>query len=83
MTKQEILNNLTEIFQAIFRNPDVQATEDMVADDVAEWDSVSHMSIIMEVEQMFNLRFDIGDIGRADKVSNLVEIIQAKGSLSE
>lgn len=76
MTDAEILQSLTPIFREIFENDAVVAVAGMIADDVPEWDSVSHMGLILAVEKEFGIRFNVGQVGRANTVDGLIAIIR-------
>ncbi|MBK6840651.1 MAG: hypothetical protein IPG90_22010 [Bacteroidetes bacterium] len=52
MDKNEILNQLTIIFKKIFENDAVILQMDTTANDVDGWDSLTHTSMIVEVENI-------------------------------
>jgi acyl carrier protein len=56
MTEAEIYGGLTEIFRDIFDDDTLVLKPEMTADDVPEWDSHNHISIIVATEVRFRLR---------------------------
>lgn len=75
-----IYPQLTTIMQDVFDDEVLVAHPDLTADDVEEWDSLSHLRLIMAVQKAFNVKFSAGEIGKLRKVSDLVQLIQAKAS---
>ena len=53
------IDTLTEVFRQVFADPSIILTPQTTADDVDGWDSLSHVNLIMAVENRFNIRFNI------------------------
>lgn len=54
---------LIEIISRNFGLEKEQVTPQTSADSVAEWDSVGHLSLILELEETFRVRFPAAEIG--------------------
>ena len=78
MDDQEIYAKLAPIFQDVFDDESIIPHAEMVADDVEEWDSLSHIRLILALEQAFDVRFTASEVGAMDNVGDLVRLIQAK-----
>lgn len=78
MDEQEIYAKLAPIFQDVFDDESIVPHAEMVADDVEEWDSLSHIRLILALEQAFDVRFTASEVGAMDNVGDLVRLIQAK-----
>lgn len=76
MTDQEILSNLSAIFAKIFMDETIQVSATTTAADILGWDSLSHVSLISQIEQHFNFQFDIDDIVSMKNVGDMVSIIK-------
>lgn len=50
----------------------------MTANDVAKWDSFSHMLMITAVEESFGIKFKLKDLNKMKQVGDLVQIIESK-----
>ncbi len=72
-------DRLTEIFQEIFDNDDVVATPELSAHDVDEWDSLSHIRVIVTVEEAFGIRLSVSEISNLTNVGEMVALIESKG----
>ena len=75
MTHQEILNKLQLAFDDTFVAP-VKVTDSLSAADLDEWSSVQHISLIMTVENMFGVRFRVGEVEATRNVGELADVIQ-------
>lgn len=78
MDKAEIVNRLTQVFNAVFNNQPIVLRDDMTANDVDQWDSLSHMLLISEIESEFAFKFKLKDLNRMATVGDLINIIAGK-----
>lgn len=78
MKEEHILERLTPIFREVFDDDELIPTEEMTAKDVAEWDSLSHIRLIVTIERSFKVQFATSEISNLLNVGHLVRTIQAK-----
>ncbi|KUR75718.1 acyl carrier protein [Novosphingobium sp. FSW06-99] len=78
MTADAIKHQLTDIFRDVFNDPTLEITDEMTADDVDGWDSLTHINMILGVEQGFGIRFSIKDVRAMRNVGELVQAIAKK-----
>lgn len=78
MEKKQITIELTEIFKKTFRNEELVLSDDMTANDVDSWDSLSHMMLITEIEIFFSIKFKLRELNKLKNVGVLIEIIESK-----
>lgn len=78
MERNEIIEKLTLIFRDVFTDTTLVLTNDMTANDVEKWDSLTHMLMINEVESAFGIKFKLKDLNKMKNVANLIDIIEAK-----
>jgi acyl carrier protein len=78
MNDDDIYARLAPVFQDVFDDDSIVPHAEMVADDVEEWDSLSHIRLILALEQAFDIRFTAVEVGSMGKVGDLVELIKAK-----
>lgn len=74
MTKDEIYGKLQVIFDNVFMD-EVKVTPELAAKDVEEWDSVTHVSLVLAIEEQFKIRFRVGEVESAKNVGDLVNLI--------
>ena len=75
MDRNEILAKINEIAKDVFDNDEVELTEATTAADVEEWDSLSHLSLVSDIEDEFGIRFTLAEISGSKNVGELVDAI--------
>ena len=78
MEKTEIINKLTAIFRKVFNNDSLILTNELTANDVDNWDSLSHMILITEIENVFSIKFRLKDLNKMRNVGDMIDIIISK-----
>jgi len=78
MNKNEILSKLSEIFREELDNEEITLTVETTANDVEEWDSLSHIQLIVAVEKAFGIRFTSSEIQSWNNVGEMAESIASK-----
>ncbi len=78
MTQEQIYEKLTKIFHEVFTNTDLVLTASLSANDVDNWDSLTHMILISEIENQFDVKFKLKELNKMKNVGDLVEIIESK-----
>lgn len=74
----EIIHQLQEIFREIFDDDDLIITSDTTADDIEDWDSLTHMQLIVAIEKKFGIKFTTSEIKKAANVGEFIDIIKGK-----
>jgi len=74
----ENLQIITKIINKHTGNKNIEITPQISAKDINEWDSLAHMSIILEVEKYFGIRFRASEVAKMSCVGDLLEIIKFK-----
>ena len=78
MTDDEIYAGLTEVFHDAFGNPELVLTPQTGAEQVPGWDSVKMVTIILGVEQRFEVRLRSREVDRLRNVGDLAELVKLK-----
>jgi acyl carrier protein len=78
MEREEIITKLTVIFRTVFNNQSIVISNEMTANDVENWDSLTHMLLINEVENSFSIKFKLKDLLNMKNVGELIDIIKTK-----
>ncbi len=74
----KIIEELQEIFREIFDDEEIVLTNETTADDIDDWDSLTHMQLIVQIEEKYNIRFSTAEIKKAANVGEFVKIIEGK-----
>lgn len=75
MDKKEILVKVQEIFRDVLDNEDIELTFDTVASDIDEWDSLTHIQLIVAIEKYFGIKFSAKDILEWNTVGDMIDKI--------
>lgn len=78
MEKTEILGKLQEIYQDVLDNEDIELTVSTTADDVEEWDSLTHVQLVVAIEKVFKVKFTSKEILSWNNVGDLIDCIASK-----
>jgi acyl carrier protein len=78
MERTDVVNKLTPIFRKVFSNDTIVVTNELNANDVANWDSLSHMLLIAEVENEFSVKFKLKELNKMKNVGDMIDIIISK-----
>ena len=62
MERSEILAKVEEIFREELEVDDLVLTDETTADDVEEWDSLSHVQLVAAMEEAFGIEFKSREI---------------------
>lgn len=79
-TRDDIYRDLTPIFRRVFDDATLTPNDEMTAGDVARWDSLNHINMIVAVEQKFGVKFRTVEVNRFPNVGALVSSIIEKKS---
>ena len=72
MEKAEIFSKLHEIFLDVFDLDELELTDETSANDIEEWDSLSHIQLIVAIEKAFGLKFTSLEIMKWRNVGEMV-----------
>ena len=75
MTRQEVFTRLDEVFQDVFDNEEIHVSDETTAEDIEDWDSLEHISLIVAVENAFGIKFGMGQVTRMKNVAEIADII--------
>jgi len=78
MEQTELIQKLTSLFRNVFNNDSLVLTNELTANDVDRWDSLSHMILIAEIEKTFSIRFKLKDLNKMRNVGDLINMISLK-----
>ena len=79
MERFEITQKINTIFVDVLDNEDIVITENTIANDVEEWDSLTHIQLVVAIEKYFKIRFTSKEIQSWNDVSEMITCIQDKG----
>lgn len=72
--QQEVLERLQTIFDEIFID-EILVKPELSAKDVEEWDSLMHISLVVSVEEVFGVKFRVGEVEATKNVGQFSDLI--------
>jgi acyl carrier protein len=78
MDRDEVYRTLTPIFHELFEDPSIQLSDTLTAKEVAQWDSLNHINLIITVEQKFGIKFTTAEVARLQNVGQFTDAILQK-----
>ena len=78
MDRAAVIEKLTGIFRKTFGEPALELNDAMTADDVAAWDSLTHINLILAVERGFNLRLSMRESRGMKNVGDMIALLEKR-----
>ena len=78
MEREEIFEKLNEIFIDVLDLDECELTDATSASDIEEWDSLSHIQLIVAIEKTFKIKFTSLEIMKWANVGEMVNSMEEK-----
>lgn len=78
MDTNEIKNKVCEIVAGICNVAVNEINENSTVGDFPQWDSVGHLSILSQVEEVFDISFEPEEMMEMEDVKDIVNAVNAK-----
>ena len=78
MDRTDILKRVEDIFREELELDDLVLTDETTADDVEEWDSLSHVQLVAAMEEAFGIEFKSREILSWENIGDLIDSIEKK-----
>lgn len=78
MEREEILKKMEDIFKNVFDVDSLVLDDDITADDIDEWDSLSHIQLMLAIEKAFDIKFTSREMKELADVGEMVSCIKSK-----
>lgn len=74
----DTLSRLEKVFRNIFDDDSIVLSRETTAQDIEAWDSVQHVTLMLEVESEFKVRFSTSEMAYLKNVGELVDLVEKK-----
>ena len=78
MESTDLIDRITPIFREVFDDDGLVVTTEMTADDIDEWDSLSHIRLIVSHEIEFGVKFKTTEISDLRNVGDFIDLLKSK-----
>lgn len=69
--RQRVVSIMNDVFEM-----SISSEENPNRNDINNWDSLRHMELILHLEEEFNIRFSIEQVGAIEDLNDVVQIIE-------
>jgi acyl carrier protein len=73
-----VINELETVFEQVFDQKAIKLTPETTSNDIEGWDSMSHITMLMAVEDHFNVEFKPYEIANLVNVGALIALVEKK-----
>lgn len=78
MNKNEIIEKLTPIFREVLEMSDLVLSDELSANDVDNWTSLTHMLIMTKIEETFGITFKLKELKKLQNVGDMITVLEEK-----
>jgi len=72
MDRNEVFETMLDICRDVFDDSDLVLTEATAAADVEGWDSLTHLSLVNELEEQFDISFTLDEVTESRNLGELL-----------
>lgn len=70
---------IQSVFREVFDNPALTIWDEMSAKDIAEWDSLAQVKLVIGLEEEFGIKFTTNEVAEMTCVGDLKQALRRKG----
>jgi acyl carrier protein len=74
LNRDQVFTELQAVFDQVFLEP-VTVSPELSAADVSEWTSLTHVALVLAIEDRLKIRFRLGEIEATQKLGDLADLI--------
>jgi acyl carrier protein len=78
MDRPKIIEKIQDVMIDVFDVDDLNISESTTAEDIDEWDSLSHIRFMITIERFFKFKFLNEEISELKNVGDLATAIERK-----
>jgi acyl carrier protein len=78
MNRTDVFNKVQEVFREVLEDEELIIKEDYNSEDIDDWDSLTHIMLVVEIEKTFNMRFLSSEISNWKDIGAMITAIENK-----
>jgi len=78
--REHIKARLNEVFCDVFEDESIIISDETTANDIEEWDSLSHISLVIAVQAAFAVKMSVAEIAGFKNVGSMIDLLLLKVS---
>ncbi len=76
MDRQVVQQKIQMAFERVLEHSNFILDDHTSSKDVDGWDSITHMMIITEIEELFQIKFKLTDLMSMNNISDLIIVVE-------
>lgn len=72
MNREEVFSKVADICKSVFEDDNLQVSESTTAEDIEAWDSLTHLTLVSELEEAFEVSFTLEEVTGKKNLGELV-----------
>jgi acyl carrier protein len=73
-----LMNQVQQVFRNVFQDPSLHIEPGFSASDIRGWESLTHMTLIAELESFFGIAFTFEEVSKFKTIGDMVQCISDK-----
>jgi acyl carrier protein len=73
-----LIDRVADVVRDVFEDDELVVSRDTTAKDVEGWDSLAHVTLIVNVEKTFGVKFKSSEVAAVKNVGELADLVSAK-----
>lgn len=78
MDRDALLQEVEAVFRDVFEDDELKISAETKAEDVDGWDSLMHVSLMINVERVFGVKFSASQVASLKDVGELVNLLESR-----
>ena len=78
MTREEVFEELNDIFRNNFDDDSIELNDETSSADIEDWDSLEQINLVVAIQETFHVKFNIDEVNAMKNVGEMVDSILEK-----
>lgn len=78
MQRTELIARIEEIYKELLEIDEITLKDEMTANDVEGWDSLTHSLLINEIQKEFKIKFKLREVISLKNAGGLFDLVESK-----
>ncbi len=80
LDSNEIKKRLNQVFQNVFDDESIEINEQTTADDIEDWDSLMHITLVLSIEKEFGVELNAAEVSKLSNVGAMIDILVSRAT---
>lgn len=78
----QLIDSVQSIFREVFDDPNLTISPSTSPDDVADWDSVAQVKLVLAMEESFGTRFSTSEVAGFHTIGDFLHALEHRNGKS-